>query len=241
MALSTVFPAEIFLKIFSYLDYDDLLAIKNVNQEFGELVSYLVSNRTVTVKHSGFYSLFDRLKLFNCDDVCVYYEQCLVSKSLIAFCLNRDLHSKIRRLIIHDPFLLSNSTTYENLEHLELITNSETTTIKNDLILKAQNLRTLNVQLSGKYPDLKDVNFKLILISPILKYLKTDYSLVHFRFFYPKSVQLLNCTSNDSSVNQFKNLSRLVCYEFDPENVNMFNDLACLEEFSFYYTKVCID
>ena len=234
-----VFPSEIYVKILSYLSYDDLLVVRNVNEYFRKLVNYVVGTKTVWIK-----SCDDRApvhKMFSTNEY-VYVDKCFLGRSLIGFQRRTELQSEIKQLILPSPNLLSDLVSFNNLIHLELISNSKRNLNKN-FVLRGNDLEVICIQLNGRSVGIKEIaeisgspEFRFLIDCPKLKSFKTDVDLNYFNFLFPESIIHLHCPKNTKPINDLTNLRRLVCTEFDYKN-NIFADLEYLEYLSFYYTN----
>ena len=94
------------------LEYDDLLNLKKIFVEFKDLVplyvkSLYVKSRTVVINqgNEGF------------DQFCFSNEH-LVSRSLIRFKLNKDMHLAIKRLVLYKPLRFYHLRNFDKLTNL---------------------------------------------------------------------------------------------------------------------------
>ena len=233
-----VFPSEVCIKILSYLNYPQLLIVKNVNKDFSRLVNYVVGSKTVWIQSSD-----DRApvhKMFSTNEY-VYADKCFLLRSLVGY-QRTELHNGIRQLILPSPNLLPDLTGFNSLIHLELISNSVHKLDRN-FVLNANNLEVICIQLNGRLfgiplvtqvPDIIEFSFQVN--CPKLWSLKTDIDLNYFDFLFPKSIIQLHCPENTKPINDMMNLIELVCVQFDYKN-NIFFDLVHLEYMSFIHGK----
>ena len=206
------------------------------NRRFSDLVDALLSRSTVWVKpdtnelvHEMFYA-----------NTFVTVENCFVCESAVNFKLNIQLHSKIRQLILSDPYLLSDLSSLDNLRHLEIVPKA-TLKKSSGIVLKAINLQVLNVKLYGKMNIFQadqngSTDFTITLATPSLKCLKADIPLKYFKFLYPNSIEYAKLISNCRAVNELENLRKLEVGKFDLLNTAIFHKLVYLKEFGFYYS-----
>lgn len=196
---------EELLVIFRYLNYDDLLVLRKVNERFNDLVGYVLGRSVVWIKASEDCS--SALKLFGSDDECVQVDRCLVGRSVTGFRLNPDAMVHIKKLIVPDPYLCNKLSTLDSLVHLEI---GEQGSIKSSssIFLKAPNLQVLNVSRS---PALS-----FVLDCPKLAKLKTNNDLNYLTVMFPASIELLSgARANMDKIIQFTNLKKFVCGYLD--------------------------
>lgn len=213
---------EELIVIFHFMNYDDLLVLRKVDERFSELVGYVLGRSMVWIKASEDCS--SALKLFGGDEH-VQVEECLVGRSIIGFKLNQDALVHIKKLIVPDPYLCNKLSTLGSLVHLEIREQGPTQS-SSYVFLKALNLEVLNVKTNSSR--------SFVLDCPKLAKLRTNQDLGYLNVMFPSSVELLDCQSvGVSEITKFTNLKKLVCVYFDLSGVSPgqgFEKLTRLEE-----------
>ena len=216
-------PNLILLKIFDYLEYNDLLIIVRVNEEWKDLVMSIIKSKVVVVNE-------------NKEDYESSYfsKKYIIAKSQIVFKQNTDLHMNITNLVLFYPSTLFNLKNFDNLIELVIRLNSNLKISNQKFFLKLKNLEQLSVffdptnNLRSAYPA---INF--ILELPKLSYFTTNVELNYFQILYANSVKYFSCSKTTSLIKQFKCLEKLSAMVFLRID-DLFEDLISLKSFIFY-------
>lgn len=196
---------EDLLKIFSYLNYDDLLVMRKADERFKNAVDSVIGHSLVWLKEEEDYSA--SVKLFGTDEN-AQVDECLVCRSVVGFKLDQEARLHIKKLIVPDPFLVcKNLSTLQSLEHLEIKSTKAQNT--GSILLKFENLRILNIEL----PSFEGRPI-FILDCPNLTCLKINIDMSRLNVMIPSSIQTLDCKAVGSKITEFANLKKLVLNDF---------------------------
>lgn len=210
---------ELLIKIFNYLSFDDLMSVKEVDDNFMLLVQDVIKSSKIVLINERLQNSVFVHQLFD-SGVIIDFEDCLIGKSFINFHINQKIHHKINKLILLDPNKLSNLIGFHNLVYLEIILTSYTDK-RNETILKMDNLRAFS------FVNRKGSSLNFILDLPKLRCLKVNVSLINFKFMYPNTIEELSCINNHS-IEQFENLRIINCISLD-----IYGELTGIRQFKF--------
>ena len=214
----TKLPTELVLQILHYLEYDDLIVIKNAYQkwnvaqgkaaqsgiartDWNALVQSIIERKTVVLNGT------DK------DYESSYYSNLyLISRSAIGFRFCTELHSTIKTLVLFHPYILFDLINFDNLTYL-VIEVGLSTKESNSVTLKLKNLDRLALKFS------KSLETYFYLDLPRLSFIGTNVSLNSFLFVHPHSVKKLFCSFTESSMKQFINLECFHAYNFNSDDL----------------------
>ena len=127
-------PYEILSIIFEYLEYDDLLSVKRANERWLDLLGDIIKSKIVVLNVRE-------------DDYCPSFHcnQFKVCKSTIAFRQDKDLRTKIKRLILFDPFMNFNLENLDSLIELTIRSTVDYCSASNHIIFKLKNLQSIDL------------------------------------------------------------------------------------------------
>lgn len=242
-------PELVLIKIISYLEFEQLRILGYVSPKIENLVNERIANRPLWIKKLDDDSCY--LKLF-CVKKVLELKELNVSRSLLQFKIDTNVHSLIKKLIIYNPFVLEHIK-LDQLVHLEIKNEKYVSKGQNDdddeeydeddyssicsdgcrkkipnLNLNFKNLRTLNIDIFCK-------NFLLLIESPALLQLRSK-SLNNVRLVNPKTVKTLSTLSPVQEISDFRNLSKLFIYRsYDNNKWNLIKSLSKLRELQIYY------
>lgn len=221
---------SILRNIINYLQFDDLLILRNVNLRFCNLIDNLI--RTKLIWFKNYNKELNNYYLFHLDEEKIIFNNCLVSYSLINFRTNTNVHCLIRKLITYNPYILLDLV-FENLEHLEIVNKSFKKNPEINFIhLNLDKLEVLKIDLNKK-----PLTFFLNCIS--LDSFHMNGSLEHFKLCNPEQLRNLTCNTSES-LKSFKNLNNLIFLEFTYLNYcgNLLNELSKLDKIQIYQTDL---
>ena len=210
-------PNEIRLKIFDYLEFDDLLLIEHANEDWTDIVALVIKSKVVVVNER------------NEDYESSYFsKEFLVSKSMLAFKKNIDLQFNIKELVLNRPLTLFNLKNFDNLTNLKITLDSNLKKVNQPIFFTLENLTDLTIE--------GFLNTNLVLETSKLSYLYVN-DLSNIKIMFPHTIRWLNCSKSTSSINQFSYLEGLVCFRFFRVD-NLFEDLKFLKSFSFFKSGI---
>ena len=210
-------PDLVWRTIFKFLEYDDLLNLKNLcGEPVGPITSF-VQSKTVVISQEG---ESYRQSAFSNDY--------LVGKSLARFRMNSDMHLAIKNLVLYNPLVLFNLTSFDNLIELTI---ESTTKFKrpNRMTISLQNLEEFRASFTWN-------NVCIVLETPKLSYFRSHSALNHFKIIHPRSIQkLVCCRLEEEVIKQMANLKDLNVYNFSIAAAgSLLSDLKQLSKFYFF-------
>ena len=225
MSNQTAFlPDKIWLKIFDLLEYDDLLILIHVNENWTDLVIQVIKSKIVVSNETK-----------EDYETSYFNNQYLVSKSASAFKENMFLHSIIKKLVIFKPLALFNLTNFDNLTSLEIEIDPNFKKINQPIFLALKNLKVFSFCSEMNLSNLVRIN-SFILELPNLDYL----NLNTFEIMHPNSIKKFQCLELTPLVRQFKCVEELIVFDFRRVD-NLFEDLKFLKSFIFCYSNEDLD
>ena len=214
----TKLPDLVWKTIFKFLEYDDLLNLKKIFVELKDLVPLYVESRRVVINQGN--ESFGQSYFSN---------EYLVSKSLIRFRLNSDMHLAIKRLVLYNPLRFYHLKSFDNLTSL----NIESYTIfkgPNRIMISLKNLVDFEALISDN-----DGEFTFVLETPKLAKFFVNFDLDQLQILHPRSVKTAYSPTLDESVKQMVNLETLETFHYGIHDIhNLFGDLKRLKKFVFF-------
>lgn len=219
-------PEELLILIFNFLDYDDLLVVRTIDETWNNIVLKILSTKTVLIND------------FQPDDILVhrfYHTNQLVDiggalllgHSITNFRINSYVHSKIKQLIIYNPRVIENMSNFDSLIHFELFVKTSTKRSRSEQVLfSLPNVETI-------YFDIRVNTQKYILNTPKLRKFRTNLTFESCKLMYPETIEELMANSNQFFQHNFTRLKVFRCIHFFA-NSKCFDSLRSLKEFHFY-------
>ena len=202
--------------IFKFLEYDDLLNLKVFCGELAGPITSFLQSKTVVIGLEG-----------KCYGQSAFSNDYLVGKSLTSFRMNDDMHLAIKDLVLYNPPVLFNLTSFDNLIELT-IESTEDFSRKNRMTISLQSLKEFEANFESD-------NFDIVLETPKLSDFRTDSALSHFNIIHPRSIQKLVCRRLEEVIKQMINLVTLNVYNFSVGDAgNLLSDLKQLKKFYFF-------
>lgn len=221
---------ESLLKIFEYLDYDDLLIVNRVCKRWSKLACDLTEEKVVVMKKYGDCNKRP-MKLFSIPKL-ITGECMLISYSLVKFRLDKELHKRIKRLVTYNPFILSENLKFDNLINLE-VSNSCNCHIEgqnefNSIEINLKNLKYLNLDLHAH------CTFKIT--APNLLAAKFTFNFQLVTLVNSKYLKYLHCYKITTQVSLLKNLKWLSIEDlnYDKVTFNLFKRLPKIKKIYLY-------
>jgi len=216
---------ELWYQIFGYLNYDDLMIVRQIDDDWREIVNRLLDTRLVLINDDRAEDDILIYKLFH-SNLYVTIDHFLLGRSMINFRINNQAHEFIKKLIIFNPRNLNNLIGLDNLIHLEIISDLNFKRTISPFVLSFANLVTLNLIFS--------TDVKLIIDAPKLKYFKSNLSLSSLKLMRQENLEELYLPSNNHMQSyQFTNLKVLSCNHFAAIH-DFFEPFKSLKEVHFY-------
>lgn len=224
-------PEELFIHIFSYLSYDELMVTKDVNKRFRSAVQRMVRHRVVLIKDTreempSVYRPFGQ-------DKPARVSRFLIGQSMINFKMNAEhAHRHLTRLVFYNPRKLFNLTTFDSLISLEIQLISHSLAIRPiKYIFKLHRLQRF------VYNDQSSLNQRFVLDTPQLTHLSVNVSLSYFKIMHQNTIEELHCQSN-ISIESFVNVRTIHCQSLYYDTDRSLRALRSLESFFFYALQV---
>ena len=209
-------PDLIWLEIFKFLEYDDLLILKKICGELKDLLSLCVQSKTVVINQDK--EEYDRSR---------FSSKYLVGKSLIGFRMRSDMHPDIKKLVLHNPFALFSLTSFDNLTELR-IESTASFNRPNRITIRLKNLESFTVNINCS-------EVSIVLDAPKLSVLFYCSNIDRLEITHPGSIKRANSWRIGPIVKQMVNLQSLEVYYFkSSEAGSLFDDLKRLKNFHFH-------
>ena len=209
--------------IFKFIEYDDLLNLKILCSDLvGPITPYVQSKTVVISQGSENYGQS------------AFSNDYLVGKSLARFRMNDDMHLAIKHLVLYNPLVLFNMTTFDNLTHLTI----ESTTVFNRptrMTISLQNLEEFEASFESN-------NFNIVLEAPKLSKIWCSFDLSHLKIIHPHPIQELSCIRIENVIKQMVNLTTLRILKFKIfEAGSLLSNLKQLRKFYFFVSETRLD
>ena len=205
--------------IFKHLEYDDLLSVKRANERWLDLVGDIIKSKIVVLNGRD----DDYCQSFHCN-------QFKVCKSTISFRLDKDLRTKIKRLVLFNPFILFDLQNLDNLVELTIQSTVDYCNASNRVIFKLKNLQSVDLYFH------KATGTQFILETPNLTRLLTSREVDHLssiELLHPQSIKMVQChKATVDKISRFTNLQELDCTIFNYAMI--FNHLKSLRKINMY-------
>ena len=227
-------------------EFHELLVIRKVCRRWEFLIDESIERRPLWLKkidESGHYYRFFNVEKVSED------KHFNVTHSLLAFRQCVEVHSRLRKLITYNPFLLV-GLELDNLVHLEIknrlpISRTIGTSQLLDFLLNPQGEQDQAVNLKFKnlrtlaFPARSYVDF--VIDASKLTNLQVTCALQHIQLLDPRSVTQLSCCHYSSELLSFKNLKKLTInsleYTSKKINCNLIKHFGSLSELTVWNMK----
>ena len=210
-------PDLVWPKIFQFLEYDDLLNLVKIYGELKEVISLFVESKTVVINQAK--------------GACVQPPSrngYLVSKSLIRFRMNSDMHPAIKQLVLYNPLRLYHLRSFDNLISLK-IQSTASFRRPNPFMISLKNLQNFRAIFL-------DDSVSIVLDAPKLNLLLCKHlQLDQLQILHPHSIETVYSQRIRPTVKQMANLKTLYVFNFKISDAEgLLSQLKHLRHFYFY-------